>query len=68
MMAQAKFELYFGRYFILDEMLASIDQVSAEEVRALAQTLFDRQHLSLVTLGPLEQSQVSLDLLTIVKL
>jgi predicted Zn-dependent peptidase len=48
----AKHELYFGRPFSLDEIQASIDGVSAEEVDALIARLFGAAPPSLVALGP----------------
>jgi predicted Zn-dependent peptidase len=48
----AKQELYFGHYFTLDEILAAVDRVSAEQIQALIAELLDRRPLSLVALGP----------------
>jgi predicted Zn-dependent peptidase len=48
----AKHELYFGRPFSLDEIQASIDGVSAEEIDALIARLFGAAPPSLVALGP----------------
>jgi len=48
----AKQELYFGHYFTLDEIIAAIDRVTAEEVEAVIATLLGRAPLSLVALGP----------------
>ncbi len=48
----AKQELYFGQYFTLDEILAAVDRVTAEEVERLIDLLFGRTPLSLVALGP----------------
>jgi predicted Zn-dependent peptidase len=38
---RARRELYFGRFFGLDEMLEGIEKVSAEDVLTLARELFD---------------------------
>ena len=48
----AKQELYFGQYFALDEILASIDRVTAPEIEALIDRLLGRTPFSLVALGP----------------
>ncbi len=41
----ARQELYFKRFFSLDEMLERIEQVTADEVQELAQQFFDpKQH------------------------
>jgi predicted Zn-dependent peptidase len=48
----AREELYFGRHFTLDEMLAGIDRVDADDVRAAAAELF-RDGASVATVvGP----------------
>jgi predicted Zn-dependent peptidase len=47
----AKQELYFQRPFTFDEILADIERVTVEEVKALGERLLDGQ-LSLVALGP----------------
>ncbi len=52
MMRLGRVELAFGRYFTLDEVTASIDAVAAEDVRALAEELFDPTRLSTVALLP----------------
>ena len=48
----AKQELYFGRYFSLDQILASVDRVGADEISALIDQLLGHTPLSLVALGP----------------
>jgi predicted Zn-dependent peptidase len=44
--------LYFGRHFSLDDMLASIEQVSADDVRRLARELFQNKALGATVVGP----------------
>jgi len=48
----AKDELTHGRHFTLDDTMAEIDRVSAEDVLACAQELFEDERLSLTALGP----------------
>jgi predicted Zn-dependent peptidase len=50
----ARQELYFKRFFTLDEMLERIEQVSAGEVRRLAQQFFDPKKIAVAMLGRLE--------------
>ena len=50
----ARQELYFKRFFSLDEMLERIERVTADEVQALAQQFFDPQHMAVAMLGRLE--------------
>ncbi|MEK7408144.1 MAG: pitrilysin family protein [Acidobacteriota bacterium] len=47
-------ELYFGRFFSLDELVESIERVSAGEVQRLAQEFFDTRHIALTVLGNLD--------------
>ena len=48
----AKDEIYFGRYFSLDETLREINRVSRRQVRRLSDQLLDPRKLSLTVLGP----------------
>jgi len=50
----ARQEMYFRRFFTLDELMESIESVTAEEVRTLAQTFFDSRQIALTVLGNLE--------------
>ena len=47
----AKQELYFQRPFTFDEILADIERVTMQDVKALGERLLDGP-LSLVALGP----------------
>jgi predicted Zn-dependent peptidase len=48
----ARQELYFGRFYSLDEILASIEAVTREEVQTLAQEFFRPEQISATVLGP----------------
>ena len=48
----ARQELYFGRFYSLDELLASIEAVTREELQALAQEFFRPEQISATVLGP----------------
>lgn len=52
MMRLGRQELYFGRYYSLDEALQEVDRVTAEEVQAVARELFAGQSYSKVVLLP----------------
>jgi len=54
----ARNEIYFGRFFSLDELLESIEAVAAEGLRELARTFFDSRHIALTILGNLEDLHV----------
>jgi predicted Zn-dependent peptidase len=47
----ARQEVYFHRPFTLNEILEGIDRVRAEEVRALAEMMFDRSACAMAVLG-----------------
>jgi predicted Zn-dependent peptidase len=49
----ARQELYFGRFFSLDEILAGIEAVTREELRSLAQKHFQADQIAVTVLGPL---------------
>jgi predicted Zn-dependent peptidase len=49
----ARQEIYFGKFFSLDEILASIEAVTREDVQALAQDFFRSEQISATVLGPL---------------
>ncbi len=50
----ARQELYFGRFISLDEMLASIEAVTADQVQELARQFFKPEHVALTMLGRLD--------------
>ena len=60
----ARQELYFKRFFSLDEMLERIERVTAAEVQALAQQFFDPKHMAVAMLGRLEGFRVRREDLT----
>src|ERR1035437_3713469 len=50
----ARQEMYFGRFFTLDELVESIEQVSAADVQRIAQAFFDPKQIALTILGNLD--------------
>lgn len=50
----ARQEMYFGRFFSLDEMLESIESVTAEQVQHVAQEFFEPDRVALTMLGRLD--------------
>ena len=50
----ARQEMYFGRFFSLDEMVESIETVTADDVQRIAPTFFDPRQIALTVLGNLE--------------
>jgi predicted Zn-dependent peptidase len=49
----ARQELYFGRFYSLDEILASIETVTLAEVQSLAHDFFRPEQIAVTVLGPL---------------
>ncbi|MBI3995098.1 MAG: insulinase family protein [Nitrospirae bacterium] len=48
----ARDEIFFGRFFTLEETLGEINKVSKEQIRRLTDRLLDTRNLSLTVLGP----------------
>ena len=48
----ARQELYFGKFYSLDQILASIEAVTGEDVQSLAQEFFRPEQISATVLGP----------------
>lgn len=48
----ARQELYFTRHYTMDETLASIEQVTAEDLQRIAIEMFRDEHLSATIVGP----------------
>jgi predicted Zn-dependent peptidase len=48
----ARQELYFTRHYTMDETLASIEQVTADDIQRIAVEMFRDEHLSATIVGP----------------
>jgi len=51
----ARQEMYFAHFFSLDDLVESIEAVTADEVQAIAQTFFDPKQIAVTVLGNLEK-------------
>ena len=49
----ARQEMYFGKFFTLDEIIESIERVTREEIRAIAREFFQPDNISVTVLGNL---------------
>jgi predicted Zn-dependent peptidase len=49
----ARQELYFRRFYSLDEILAGIEAVTREEIKSLAREFFKQDQIAITVLGPL---------------
>ena len=54
----ARQELYFDRFFTLDEMIQSIEDITAEQVQTIAQEFFDPKNITLAMLGNLGEFRI----------
>lgn len=50
----ARQEMYFHKFFSVDEVIAHIDEVNADEVQEMAQRLFDSAKVAVTLLGRLD--------------
>jgi predicted Zn-dependent peptidase len=50
--------MYFGRFFSLDELVESIEAVSAGDLREIARTFFDTRQIALTVLGNLDRFKI----------
>lgn len=57
----ARQELFFGRFFSLDELTESIEAVTAEQVGEVARDCFDSRHIAVTLLGRLEGLRIKRD-------
>jgi predicted Zn-dependent peptidase len=54
----ARQEMYFSRFFTLDELVESIESVTADDVQKIARTFFDPKQIALTVLGNLENWKI----------
>jgi predicted Zn-dependent peptidase len=55
----ARQEMYFHQFFTVEEIIARIDQVEAEQVQAMAQRLFNPERIAVTLLGRLDGIKLS---------
>jgi predicted Zn-dependent peptidase len=60
----ARQAMYLGRFISLDEMLASIEAVTLEEVHTIAREFFDPERITLTVLGRLNGLRATRELLS----
>ena len=63
MIRLARNEYVFGHYLSDEELVASLEKVTIEEVVAVAQQAFSSNKVSLVTLGPINKEELDLSCL-----
>jgi predicted Zn-dependent peptidase len=57
----ARQQMHFGRFFSLDELVESIEKVTAEHVQRIAQEFFNPDHLAISVLGNLGKWKITRD-------
>ncbi|MGA2714066.1 MAG: pitrilysin family protein [Bryobacteraceae bacterium] len=57
----ARQEMHFQRFFSLDELAESIENIAAEDVQRVAQTFFDQKNVALTVLGNLDGFKITRD-------
>jgi predicted Zn-dependent peptidase len=59
----ARQEMYFGRFFTVKELQASVEAVTREDVQRIAQEFFQPEKIAVTVLGPLKGFRLTRDLL-----
>jgi predicted Zn-dependent peptidase len=59
----ARQEMYFHQFFTVDELIARVDEVDATQVQAMAQRLFNPEHIAVALLGRLNGVKLNRDML-----
>jgi predicted Zn-dependent peptidase len=55
----ARQEMYFGHFFGVDDIMDKVETVTAEQVMAMANTLFDPDKVAVTLLGRLDGLKVT---------
>jgi predicted Zn-dependent peptidase len=55
----ARQEMYFSHFFSLDDLVESIEAVTADAVQSIAQTFFDPKQIAVTVLGNLEKFKLT---------
>jgi predicted Zn-dependent peptidase len=63
--ALAELELLHGRQISVEESLANVNAVTADEIRAIAREFFRTENMSFAALGALSDLQVTRDQLAV---
>lgn len=55
----ARQEIYYGKYFSVDDIIKGVERVTAVDIQRLAGQLFTPENISLTILGPVNKSDIS---------
>ncbi len=61
----ARQEIYFGKYFSVDDIIHAVDKVTVEDIGRIARRIFTRETMALSILGPLGKDDLPEDILDI---
>jgi predicted Zn-dependent peptidase len=50
----ARQEMYFGRFFTLDELIENLERVTVHDIQRISQAFFDPRQIALTVLGNLD--------------
>jgi predicted Zn-dependent peptidase len=59
----ARQEMYFRQFFTVDEIIARVEEVTAAQVQAMAQRLFETERIAITLLGPLQGLKLNREML-----
>ena len=54
----ARQEIYYGKYFSVDDIIKNVERVTAVDIQRLAGQLFTPENISLTILGPVNKSDI----------
>jgi predicted Zn-dependent peptidase len=57
----ARQQMYFGRFFSLDELIQNIERITSDDVQSIARIFFDPKHVALTVLGSLNGFRITRD-------
>jgi len=63
MSSLARQEMYFGRFFGIEEILAALEAVTREDVQQIAREFFQPEKIAVTVIGPLDGFHLKRDLL-----
>jgi len=63
MSSLARQEMYFGRFFTVEEMLTEIEAVTREDIREIAREFFQPEKIAVTVVGPLGRFRLKRNLL-----
>ncbi|MBN1662632.1 MAG: insulinase family protein [Deltaproteobacteria bacterium] len=63
MIKLAKNELCFGRNIPMEEIINAIEAIDSDDIRALAEEIFNPGHISIAAMGPISENDLVMDVM-----